>query len=61
MCIVGGSNLILNPEATVGCSQGQFLSPDGKCKSFDRSANGYVRSEGCVIFHGPLIFAHNLD
>ena len=49
MCIVGGSNLILNPETTVGFSQGQFLSPDGNCKSFDQSANGYVRSEGCVI------------
>lgn len=48
-CIVGGSNLILNPETTVGFSQGKFLSPDGKCKSFDDSANGYVRSEGCVI------------
>lgn len=48
--IVGGSNLLLNPETTVGFSQGKFLSPDGKCKSFDDSANGYVRSEGCVVF-----------
>jgi len=49
-CIVGGSNLILNPETSVGFSQGHFLSPDGRCKSFDQSANGYIRSEGCVIF-----------
>ena len=50
LCIVGGSNLILNPETTVGFSQGKFLSSDGKCKSFDNSANGYVRSEGIVLF-----------
>jgi len=50
MCIVGGSNLLLNPETTVGFSQGKFLAPDGKCKSFDEAANGYVRSEGCVVF-----------
>lgn len=50
LCIVGGSNLILNPETTVGFSQGAFLSPDGHCKTFDASANGYVRSEGCVVF-----------
>jgi len=49
-CIVGGVNLILNPETTVGFSQGQFLSPEGKCKTFDDSANGYVRSEGSIIF-----------
>jgi len=48
-CIVGGSNLMLLPETTVGFSQGKFLSPDFKCKAFDNDANGYVRSEGCVI------------
>ena len=48
-CIVGGSNLLLLPETTVGFSQGQFLSESSKCKAFDDSADGYVRSEGCVV------------
>ncbi|MFN0063756.1 MAG: SDR family NAD(P)-dependent oxidoreductase [Myxococcaceae bacterium] len=47
--LVGGVNLILTPEKTVALSQGTFLSPDGRCKSFDASANGYVRGEGVGV------------
>jgi acyl transferase domain-containing protein len=49
LCIVGGINLILSPEGTIGCSQARLLAPDGRCKAFDASANGYVRSEGCGL------------
>lgn len=46
IAIVGGVNLLLNPEVFVYWSNQGFLSPDGKCKSFDDSADGYGRGEG---------------
>lgn len=46
IAIVGGVNLLLNPEMFMYLSNQRFLSPDGKCKSFDESANGYGRGEG---------------
>lgn len=49
MAVVGGVNLILKPEMHITLCKGNFLSPDGKCKSFDESANGYVRSEGVGV------------
>ncbi|KAF8242157.1 hypothetical protein K440DRAFT_607820 [Wilcoxina mikolae CBS 423.85] len=48
MAIVCGANLILNPDMFVMLSQLGFLSPDGRCKSFDESANGYARGEGVL-------------
>ena len=36
--------------AFVGFSKAHMLSPEGRCKSFSNSANGFVRSEGCVVF-----------
>ena len=47
----GGVNIIINPESTLMMSKGNFLSPDGYCKSFDDSANGYVRSEGVGVVY----------
>ncbi len=41
-----GANLMLTPEVTINFSKAHMLSPDGRCKSFDASANGYVRGEG---------------
>ncbi|CAD5118531.1 DgyrCDS7222 [Dimorphilus gyrociliatus] len=46
--IVAGSHLLLRPESSVQFNKLHMLSPDGRCKSFDDSANGYVRSEGII-------------
>ncbi|MDJ1469706.1 SDR family NAD(P)-dependent oxidoreductase [Xanthocytophaga flava] len=55
MGLAGGVNLLLKPETSILMSKGNFLSPDGYCKTFDSRANGYVRSEGCgVILLKPL-------
>ncbi|XP_068623798.1 fatty acid synthase-like [Battus philenor] len=47
--IVGGSNLCLHPYVSLQFSRLGVLSLDGKCKSFDNSANGYARSEAIVV------------
>jgi acyl transferase domain-containing protein/acyl carrier protein len=47
--IAGGVNLIINPDSTVAMSKFGGLSPDGRCKAFDASANGYVRGEGAGV------------
>jgi acyl transferase domain-containing protein len=44
--IVGGANLILNPHMFIVASNLGFISPDGLCKAFDASADGYGRGEG---------------
>ncbi len=49
LCLVGGVNLILSPESTIAFSQAGMMSSVGRCQTFDASANGYVRGEGCAV------------
>ncbi|EDP94607.1 polyketide synthase of type I [Kordia algicida OT-1] len=46
MALTGGVRLWLGPETYQGMCQARMLSPDGKCKTFDDSANGFVPGEG---------------
>ncbi|MCV7067233.1 SDR family NAD(P)-dependent oxidoreductase [Mycolicibacterium farcinogenes] len=49
MALAGGVNVLLSPVTVVAASRARMLSPVGRCKTFDSSADGYVRSEGCGI------------
>ena len=53
--IVGGVNVICHPAITIGASRAGMLSEDGRCKTFDKSADGYGRGEGVgAIILKPL-------
>ncbi len=47
MALAGGVNILLAPENSVGLSAFNVMAEDGKCKTFDASADGYGRAEGC--------------
>lgn len=49
LAFAAGVNLLLTPERTIALSHGTYFSPDGKCKPFDASANGYARGEGVGV------------
>jgi len=44
--IIGAVNLLLSPDGFIGSDMMGNLSPQGKAKSFQADADGYVRSEG---------------
>ena len=49
LALSGGVNLILTPAVSINHSRAQMLAPDGRCKTFDAAADGFVRSEGCGV------------
>jgi len=46
IAIAGGVNIMLNPMLSIAFSSAGMLCKDGRCKTFDKDANGYVRGEG---------------
>lgn len=55
MAIVGGVQVMAVPSAYIAFGNAGMLSDDGKCKTFDKEANGYVRGEGSgAILLKPL-------
>nr|AEC04356.1 polyketide synthase [Chitinophaga sancti] len=46
LAIAGGINILLTPRISRASHQAGMLSPDGRCKTFDEKADGFVRAEG---------------
>jgi acyl transferase domain-containing protein len=49
MALTGGVSLMLAPEITISFSKANLMAADGRSKTFDASADGYVRGEGCGV------------
>ncbi len=49
LCLVGGINILVSPERYIPFSKLNMLSPTGRCRTFDRQADGYVRGEGAGV------------
>ena len=50
LALAGGVNVMLVARAVrADLEAGAMLSPDGRCKTFDAAADGYVRGEGCGV------------
>jgi acyl transferase domain-containing protein/NADPH:quinone reductase-like Zn-dependent oxidoreductase/NAD(P)-dependent dehydrogenase (short-subunit alcohol dehydrogenase family)/acyl carrier protein len=49
LAVAGGANVMLRPEYFMAMCKGKYLSPDGRCMTFDARGNGYVRGEGAGV------------
>jgi acyl transferase domain-containing protein/SAM-dependent methyltransferase len=47
VALAGGVNAILLPELGISLSKAGMMARDGRCKTFDAAADGFVRGEGC--------------
>ncbi|HWE52473.1 MAG TPA: polyketide synthase, partial [Bryobacteraceae bacterium] len=45
--LAGGVSVVLAPDATIMFSRSGLMAKNGRCKTFDAAADGYVRGEGC--------------
>ena len=49
VALAGGVNVLLSAKTVMTFSHAHMLAPDGRCKTFDAAADGYVRGEGCGV------------
>ena len=55
VALAGGVNIMIGPNTAIAESKSGFLSPEGRSKAFDDSADGYARGEGgAVVVIKPL-------
>ena len=47
--LVAGINIMCHPANSVAYYKAGMLSVNGKCKTFDKDANGYVRGEAAIV------------
>lgn len=48
LALAGGINTIVSPTLYISFNRAGMLCADGRCKTFDKDANGYVRGEGAA-------------
>ena len=48
---MGGVLLVLVPQSTMMLAAAGLMAPDGRCKTFDAAADGYVRAEACKVLY----------
>jgi acyl transferase domain-containing protein/SAM-dependent methyltransferase len=61
LALAAGVNLILSPGVNINFSKSRMLAPDGRCKTFDAGADGYVRGEGCGVLVLKTLSAAQAD
>ena len=49
LALAGGVNVILSPGTSIYYTRAGLMAPDGRCKTFDARANGFVRGEGAGV------------
>lgn len=49
LALAGGVNALLTPEPSINLTKARMISPQGRCRTFDAAADGYVRGEGCGL------------
>lgn len=49
LALAGAANCLLTPDSSINFCKAHMLAPDGKCKTFDARADGFVRGEGAGV------------